>query len=115
MRRDGVGERTSSGASTEEITGICISTDRDGRMGLRKNGEVEEAAICLLQTSGALSPRRRPRSSSQLPHPHPFWTVIPPTFHYCQQVTEFINIKEIILQLRWGWAKFCVLRVTVTL
>lgn len=115
MWRNGVGERAGSSTSTEEITGICISTDRDGRMGLRKNGEVEEAAICLLQTSRALSPRRRPRSSSQSLPLLPFWTVIPPTFHYCQQVTEFINIKEKNLQLRWGWAKFCVLRATVTL
>lgn len=69
MQHDGVGERAGSVASTEEITGICISTDRDGRMGLRKNGEVEEAAICLLQTSGALSPRRRPHKQQSAAPP----------------------------------------------
>lgn len=84
--------------SPEEITGICISPDRDGGTRPRRRGEAEEeeAAICLSQASGTLSPRRPPHIppfqdlSVSSPSSH-HCTIFAACLHFCQQVTLFTS------------------------
>lgn len=62
--------------SPEEITGICISPDRDGGTRPRRRGEAEEeeAAICLSQT---------PSSYPSISGPISQLALLSPLYHLC--------------------------------